>query len=170
MKFAIAVNMERFSPGEDMRTIASRALELVRIAEQGGFEIAFAAEHHTIELTIAPNPFTLLTHWAAHTDRIRLGTATVVAPYWHPIRLAGEAALTDILCDGRLEFGIARGAFQYEFDRMAGGIQQQEGVAYLKEIVPVVKALWAGDYAHDGQYWSFPRSTSVPKPLQKPHP
>lgn len=170
MKFAIAVNMARYSPDIDMRVVANRALELVKMAEQGGFEMAFAAEHHTIEMTIAPNPFTILMNWAANTSKIRLGTATVVAPYWHPIRLAGEAALFDVYSDGRLEFGIARGAFQYEFDRMAGGIQQQKGVAYLKEMLPVVKALWSGDYKHDGEFWQFPTSSSVPKPLQQPHP
>lgn len=170
MKFGIVLNMGRFDDSEDMRTVSKRALELVQIAEEGGFEIAFTGEHHAIEMTISPNPFTTLAHWAANTDRIRLGTATVSAAYWHPIRLAGEAALVDLLSDGRLEFGIARGSYQYEFDRMAGGIAQQEGVAYMKEILPAVKALWQGDYAHDGEIWSFPCATSVPKPLQQPHP
>jgi alkanesulfonate monooxygenase SsuD/methylene tetrahydromethanopterin reductase-like flavin-dependent oxidoreductase (luciferase family) len=170
VKFSIAVNMERFAASEDMREVARHALELVRIAEEGGFEIAWAAEHHTIELIVAPNPFVILTHWAAHTRKIRLGTAVVVAPYWHPIRVAEEAALVDIYSEGRLEFGLGRGAFQYEFDRMAGGIPQQQGVAWMKEMLPAVKALWAGDYAHQGEFWKFPRSTAVPKPLQKPHP
>lgn len=162
--------MERFDPSTDMRAVARTALELVRIADDGGFEIAWTPEHHMIEMTAAPNPFTILTHWGAHTSRIRLGTAVVVAPYWHPIRLAGEAALCDLLIDGRLELGIARGAYQYEFDRLLDGMPQHEGVAYLKEIVPAVKALWAGDYAHDGHYWRFPAATSVPKPVQRPHP
>jgi alkanesulfonate monooxygenase SsuD/methylene tetrahydromethanopterin reductase-like flavin-dependent oxidoreductase (luciferase family) len=143
---------------------------LVQLAEQGGFEIAWAAEHHTIELTAGPNPFTILTHWAAHTTRIRLGTAVVVAPYWHPIRVAGEAALFDLFSDGRLELGLGRGAFQYEFDRMAGGIDQRKGGAYLREMLPVVLGLWQGDIEHRGELWSFPLATSVPKPLQQPHP
>jgi flavin-dependent trigonelline monooxygenase, oxygenase component len=150
--------------------VARHALDMVRMAEQGGFEIAWAAEHHTIELTIGPNPFTILTHWAAHTSHIRLGTAVVVAPYWHPIRVAGEAALFDVFSNGRLEFGIGRGAFQYEFDRMAGGIDQRKGGAYMREMLPIVKALWRGDVAHEGEHWRFPLSTSVPKPLQRPHP
>ncbi len=170
MKFSIAVNMERSDASRDMRQVARDALDLVRLAEQGGFEIAWAAEHHTIELTVGPNPFNILTHWAAHTSRIRLGTAVVVAPYWNPIRVAGEAALFDVFSDGRLEFGIGRGAFQYEFDRMAGGIVQQQGGAYMREMLPVVKALWQGDVEHRGEFWNFPLATSVPKPLQKPHP
>jgi alkanesulfonate monooxygenase SsuD/methylene tetrahydromethanopterin reductase-like flavin-dependent oxidoreductase (luciferase family) len=170
VNFSIAVNMERFAATQDMQEVAREALELVTLADQGGFETAWAAEHHTIELTVGPNPFTLLMYWAAHTSRIRLGTAVVVAPYWHPIRLAGEAALFDVLTGGRLELGIARGAFQYEFDRMAGGIAQRKGFAYLKELLPTVQALWQGDTEHHGGFWDFPTATSVPKPLQQPHP
>ena len=170
MKFSIVVNMDRFDPATEMRDVAGRCLELVRLADQGGFEIAWTAEHHAIEVTIAPNPFTLLTFWGQHTRRIRLGTAVVSAPYWHPLRLAGEAGLADVLLDGRLEIGFGRGAYQYEFDRLAGGIPQGEGGKYLREIIPVVKELWKGDYAHDGELWQFPAVTSVPKPLQKPHP
>ena len=104
MKFSIVVNHGpvRSRPGHARRG-APGGLELVQIADQGGFDIAWTAEHHTIEVTIAPNPLNLLTYWGQHTDRIRLGTAVVSAPYWHPIRLAGEAALTDLLLDGRLE-------------------------------------------------------------------
>ena len=170
MKFAISLSMERFSPDASMNEARANMLRLARLADEGGFETLWTAEHHTIECTISPNPFTVLTWLAQHTERIRLGTATLVAPYWSPIRLAGEAALCDHLTQGRLEFGIARGAYQYEFDRMAGGMPQQEGVAYMKELVPAVKNLWKGDYAHEGHYWRFPLATSVPKPLQQPHP
>lgn len=170
MKFSVALNMERFSPDRDMREVADETLAIVRMVDAAGFETIWTAEHHTIEFTIAPNPFQLLTWWGAHTEQIRLGTATVVAPYWTPIRLAGEAALCDHLTGGRLELGIARGAYQYEFDRMAGGIPQQEGGAYMQELLPAVQKLWAGDYAHEGKYYSFPLATSVPKPLQRPNP
>ena len=170
MKFSLAINMERMSPDLDMREVARHTLDMVQMADEGGFEIAWAAEHHAIEMTIAPAPFQLLAWWAAHTSRIRLGTAVVVAPYWHPIRVAGEAAMLDLLSGGRLELGIGRGAYQREFNRMAGGLQQQVGVAYMQEMLPVLKQLWQGDCEHKGTYWSFPVSTSVPKPLQKPHP
>jgi alkanesulfonate monooxygenase SsuD/methylene tetrahydromethanopterin reductase-like flavin-dependent oxidoreductase (luciferase family) len=170
MKFAVSLTMERFSPDLPVLATMNNILTLAQMADRGGFETIWTAEHHTIECTISPNPFQTLTWLAQHTQQIRLGTATLVAPYWSPIRLAGEAALCDQLTGGRLEFGIARGAYQYEFDRMAGGIPQQEGVAYMQELVPAVLKLWSGDYAHEGNYWRFPLSTAVPKPLQKPHP
>lgn len=170
MKFSIVINMDRFDPGQDMREVLKQRLELVKIADEGGFEIAWTAEHHTLEVTIAPNPLALLIYWGQHAKRIRLGTAVISAPYWHPIRLAGEIALTDLIIDGRLEVGFGRGSYQYEFDRMAGGMDQGEGGKYLRELIPVLKGLWKGDYVHDGDLWSFPAATSVPKPVQSPHP
>jgi flavin-dependent trigonelline monooxygenase, oxygenase component len=170
MDFSLAINMERVGPETAMRDVAAHTLSMVKMAEDGGFRIVWIAEHHAIEQNISPAPFQLLAFLAAHTTRIRLGSAVVVAPYWHPVKLAGEAAMLDLLSGGRLEFGIGRGAYQREFDIMAGGIPQREGVAYMQEMLPAVKALWRGDYAHDGRYWSFPTATSVPKPLQQPHP
>lgn len=166
MKFSLAINLERMDPADDMAAVAEHTLEMVQMAEAAGFEIAWAAEHHAIEMTIAPGPFQLLAWWAAHTSKIRLGTAVAVAAYWHPIRLAGEAALLDLLSGGRLELGVGRGAYQREFDRMVPGLDSVSGAAALRELVPAVRALWAGDYAHDGERWNFPASTSCPKPLQ----
>ena len=170
MKFQLAINMERLTPGLDMADVERHTLEMVQMADEGGFAIAWAAEHHALEMTIAPNPFQILTWWAAHTSRIRLGSAVVVAAYWHPIKAAGEAALLDLYSGGRLEFGIGSGAYQREFDRMHPGLQRNDAFHYMFEMLPAVKALWQGDYAHEGAFWSFPAATSVPKPLQKPHP
>lgn len=170
MRFSLVINLERISPKEDMQAAVRHITEMAQLAEEGGFETLWAAEHHALEMTVAPAPFQLLAHLAAHTSTLRLGTACVVAPYWHPIRLAGEAALFDLLSGGRLEFGIGKGAYQREFDRMAGGMDPGTGVPMMLEMIPALKALWAGDYEHNGTYWSFPTATSCPKPLQKPHP
>ena len=170
MKFHLAINLERLDDSLDMGDVARHTLEMVQMAEDGGFTIAWAAEHHALEMTIAPNPFQILTWWASHTNTIRLGSAVAVAAYWNPIDLAGEAAFADLISGGRLEFGIGSGAYQREFDRMAPGLKQSDAWRYMHEMLPALKALWAGDYEHDGEFWSFPKSTSVPKPLQQPHP
>lgn len=166
MNFQLALNMERIDDSLDMKDVARHTVEMVQIAEAGGFEIAWAAEHHALEMTIAPNPFQTLTWWAGETSRIRLGTAVATAAYWHPIDLAGEAAFLDLISGGRLEFGIGSGAYQREFDRMKPGLKQSDGWRYMQEMLPAVRELWKGDYAHDGDYWQFPTSTSVPKPVQ----
>ena len=70
MKFSIVVNMARFDTTKGMDQVAAEALDLVKIADQGGFDIVWTAEHHTIELTISPNPFQLLAHWGqSHQKR-----------------------------------------------------------------------------------------------------
>jgi len=81
MKFHLAINLERKDESVAMTDVARHTLEMVQMADQGGFKVAWAAEHHALEMTIAPNPFQILTWWAQHTDRIRLGTAVAVAPY-----------------------------------------------------------------------------------------
>ena len=166
MKFQLAVNLERIDDSIDMRDVAKHTLDTVQMAEEGGFSIAWAAEHHALEMTIAPNPFQILTWWAKETNNLRLGTAVVNAAYWHPINLAGEAAFLDLISGGRLEFGIGSGAYQREFDRMHPGLKQTEGWRYMQEMLPVVRGLWQGDMEHNGEFWQFPTATSCPKPLQ----
>ena len=126
MKFSIIVNMARFDTSKSMDVIADEALDLVKSPIRGGFDIIWTAEHHTIELTISPNPFQLLAHWGNHTRNARLGTAVVAAPYWHPIRLAGEAAMCDILTGGRLELGLGRALISTNVISMADGMPQGE--------------------------------------------
>jgi alkanesulfonate monooxygenase SsuD/methylene tetrahydromethanopterin reductase-like flavin-dependent oxidoreductase (luciferase family) len=167
MKFHLAINLERMDDSTDMLAVRNHTLEMVKMADKAGFEIVWAAEHHSIEMTIAPNPFQLMTWWADHTENIRLGCGVANAAYWHPINLAGEAAMVDLLSNGRLELGIGSGAYQREFDRMSPGLDQKDSYRYMQEMLPLIKQLWKGDVEHNGTYWQFPASTSCPKPLQK---
>ena len=167
MKFHLAINLERMTPQTSMAEVRDHTLEMVKMADRAGFEVAWAAEHHALEMTIAPNPFQLMTWWADHTENIRLGAGVVNAAYWHPINLAGEAAMLDLLSGGRLEFGIGSGAYQREFDRMKPGLDQKDSYKYMQEMLPVVQALWKGDVEHNGTYWQFPNATSCPKPVQQ---
>ena len=167
MKFHIAINLERMDDSISMSSVRDHTLEMVQMADEAGFEIAWAAEHHALEMTIAPNPFQLMTWWAAHTKNIRLGAGVANAAYWHPINLAGEAAMVDLISGGRMDFGLGSGAYQREFDRMFPGLDQKDGWRYMQEMLPLVKQLWKGDVEHNGTYWQFPTSTSCPKPVQE---
>ena len=160
MKFQLAVNLERMNDQTSMDAVQKHTLEMVQMAEDGGLDIVWAAEHHALEMTIAPNPFQILTWWATHTDKIRLGSGVANASYWHPINLAGETAFLDLISGGRLEFGIGSGAYQREFDRMRPGLKQSDAWQYMQEMLPVVQALWKGDVEHNGEFWQFPTSTS----------
>lgn len=167
MKFQIAINLERMDDSADMLSVRDHTIEMIKMADEAGFDIAWAAEHHALEMTIAPNPFQLLTWWAENTSNIRLGCGVANAAYWHPINIAGEAAMLDLISGGRLEMGLGSGAYQREFDRMKPGLEQKDSWQYMQEMLPLVKELWKGDVEHNGQFWQFPSATSCPKPLQK---
>jgi alkanesulfonate monooxygenase SsuD/methylene tetrahydromethanopterin reductase-like flavin-dependent oxidoreductase (luciferase family) len=130
----------------------------------------WTGEHHGMNFAIAPNPFLSLVDLARRTENVRLGTGTVIAPFWHPIKLAGEAAMADIIMDGRLDIGVARGAYSYEYERLMPGMDAWEAGQRMREVLPAVVKLWHGDYAHEGEFWKFPATTSAPQPLQDPHP
>ncbi|MQY16950.1 LLM class flavin-dependent oxidoreductase [Nocardia macrotermitis] len=170
MRFSLFAHMERWDENVTHRELFENLAELTLLAEAGGFETVWIGEHHAMEYTISPSPMPLLAYLAGQTSTIRLGAGTIIAPFWNPIRAAGECALLDVISNGRMEVGIARGAYQIEFDRLASGLRATDGGKHLRELVPAVRALWQGDYAHDGEIWQFPTATSVPKPVQRPTP
>jgi len=170
MKFSLFAHMERLTPDDDQSRLYDEFIELCMMADEAGFEAIWTGEHHGMDFTIAPNPFINLADLARRTKNVRLGTGTIIAPFWHPIKLAGEAAMTDYITDGRLDIGIARGAYSYEYERMVPGLDAWAAGQALREIIPAIKGLWKGDYEHNGERWQFPKSTSAPKPLQQPHP
>lgn len=170
MKFSLFAHMERISPEEDQKQLYDEFIELCKIADEGGMHAVWTGEHHGMNFTIAPNPMLNLVDIARHTKNVRLGTGTVIAPFWHPIRLAGEAAMTDIITEGRLELGIARGAYSFEYERLMPGMDAWEAGQRMRELVPAVQNLWKGDYEHSGEFHQFPKTTSAPMPLQQDGP
>lgn len=170
MRFSLFVHMERSDPAKPHAELFSELAELVAMVEQAGFETAWIGEHHAMEFTIAPNPFIHLAWLGAKTRKIRLGTGTIIAPFWHPIKLAGEAALADLAVGGRLDLGIARGAYSFEYERLLPGLDAMGAGKRLREMIPAIQQLWRGDYAHNGEFWSFPATTTSPKPVQQPGP
>ena len=170
MKFSLFIHMERVSAEEDQKRLYDEMIALCRIADEGGMHAIWTGEHHGMNFTIAPNPLLNLVDLAHRTKNVRLGTGTVIAPFWHPIRLAGEVAMADIITGGRLELGIARGAYSFEYERLMPGLDAWGAGGRMRELIPAIKGLWQGNYAHEGEYWQFPETTSSPMPVQNPHP
>ena len=170
MKFSLFIHMERVSAEEEQKRLYDEMIALCRIADEGGMHAIWTGEHHGMNFTIAPNPLLNLVDLAHRTKNVRLGTGTVIAPFWHPIRLAGEVAMADIITGGRLELGIARGAYSFEYERLMPGLDAWGAGGRMRELIPAIKGLWQGNYAHEGEYWQFPETTSSPMPVQNPHP
>lgn len=93
------------------------AIEQAQLAEELGFASVSIPEHHFIDYITVPNPLALATAVGLSTSKVRVVTAVLVLPFYDMRRLAGEIAMVDQMIDGRLELGVARGAFAFESSR-----------------------------------------------------
>jgi putative FMN-dependent luciferase-like monooxygenase len=112
-------------------------------AEKCGFDSAWIAQHHFHEGEGGlPAPFVFLAHAAAHTSRIRLGTGIVTLPLELPIRVAEDAAVTDLMSGGRLEVGVGPGGNLTAFT--AFGLESDQRHALFDNNLALLKTAWSG--------------------------
>lgn len=111
--------------GDDPQRIYQETLELFVAADQLGFDVGWIAQHHLRTHTgRLPSPFPFLAAAAERTRQLRLGTAVVTLPLEHPLRVAEDAAVVDLLSAGRLELGVGSGTEAGEF--LAFGLDPAE--------------------------------------------
>ena len=160
-----------------------------RTAEQAGFHSIWAPEHvvlldqytskypysadgrlpmPTTQIDIL-DPFAALTYAAAQTSTIRLGTGICLVPERNPVVTAKEVASLDKLSGGRFDFGVGVGWLAEEFT--AVGVPWERRAQRTREYLKVMKMLWTEEESEfSGEFCSFPKVRSYPKPVQSPHP
>ena len=120
------------------------AAEQIRHAERLGFDSAWIAQHHFHEQEGGlPSPLVFLAHVAAQTDRIRLGTAIITLPMENPLRVAEDAAVLDLLTDGRLEVGFGSGGTPTSF--LPFGLTSEQRGAAFADHLHLIHSTWRGD-------------------------
>jgi alkanesulfonate monooxygenase SsuD/methylene tetrahydromethanopterin reductase-like flavin-dependent oxidoreductase (luciferase family) len=139
-------------------------------AEELGFESIWPVEQHFItDLSILPAPLLLLAAISERTKSLRLGIAIVLLPLAHPLRVAEEIGTLDVLSNGRVEFGIGRGALPAHFSGF--GVPQSESRDRFLEGLEIILAAWANDrVSFRGHFFQIENLQVVPKPVQQPHP
>jgi alkanesulfonate monooxygenase SsuD/methylene tetrahydromethanopterin reductase-like flavin-dependent oxidoreductase (luciferase family) len=169
MKFGV---LQFFSwPGRHgpLEQVYERALERIEVMDRGGFDAVWLAEHHFTTFSVCPSVHMLGTLAAARTKRLRIGTAVSLAALYHPLRLAEEVALLDMLSGGRVNWGAGRGFAVSEFD--AFGVPPAESADRFREAVEIVLKAWTEDRLnHRGRFFRFEDVEVLPKPQQAPHP
>ena len=146
-------------------------LELAILADDLGFDNIWLPEHRLIHYMPAPSALITAAQVGQHVKRARIGTAVVVLPYHHPLVIAGDIAATDNVLNGRFELGVARGAYQYEFDRF--GQDFDDSSARFDEALDVLEKLCHSEddgVSHQGKFYQFDKTYLWPRPVQKPHP
>lgn len=137
-------------------------------AEELGYHSIWVVEQ-LIGSTPTPEPVTFLTYLAAVTERIRLGSAVVIATTRNPALLAKQLGTVDVLSQGRLIVGTALGGRPWTYPIFGGPSERR--VRHFTESIGVMKALWTQDRAEfKGEFWQLDGVPMSPKPVQKPHP
>ena len=144
-------------------------LEQAKLAEQLGYCGVTVPEHHFMNILMNPSPLMLAVKVASVTTRIPITAAVLVLPFLDMKRIAGEIALADCLTDGRIQLGVGRGAFRYEFDRF--GVPVADSRDRFDESLAVLEALLSGEeVSWDSEHYKFAPLTIMPRPVQKPYP
>jgi luciferase family oxidoreductase group 1 len=148
-------------------TVYQRALDRIAVMDKTGYDAVWLAEHHFTDYSVCPSVHMMAMHVADRTSNIRIGTAVSLAPFYHPLRLAEEVALLDVLSGGRVNWGAGRGFDPVEFT--AFGVPIEESRERFQEAVEVVLAAWSNERLNfSGRYWNFEDVEVLPKPLQQP--
>ena len=152
-----------------IETVYQRALARIEIMDRTGYDAVWLAEHHFHSFSVCPSVHMMGVQVAARTRRLRIGTAVSLAAFYHPLRLAEEVALLDVLSGGRVNWGAGRGFDRTEF--MAFGVPQEESAARFQEAVDVVLRAWTEErLTYAGRYFRCEGLEVLPKPVQKPRP
>jgi alkanesulfonate monooxygenase SsuD/methylene tetrahydromethanopterin reductase-like flavin-dependent oxidoreductase (luciferase family) len=170
VRFSIFSIFDHFAEVKSAGRYLADFTRLAECAEDLGFDAVWVSEHHfTPYGGIEPRPQLMLAYLAARTTRIRLGSAVSLVPFDNPIRLAEDFALVDVLSGGRLDWGVGRGLFAFEYDGM--GISQDEGRERLEEGVDFVLRAWQEDpLDFTGRFTQADSLRVLPRPVQQPHP
>jgi alkanesulfonate monooxygenase SsuD/methylene tetrahydromethanopterin reductase-like flavin-dependent oxidoreductase (luciferase family) len=158
------------APEQHEVTRYHETIEQIVYADELGFDIAWLAELHFYRpFSILASPLILATALAQRTSRIRLGTAVVLLPLQHPLRVAEDAATVDILSQGRLEVGVGRGAIAIHFQGFS--VPFEESRERFEEALTVLERAWTLETCtFAGKYFQVQDTPVLPKPVQKPHP
>lgn len=145
-------------------------LDLAVVAEAGGFDGWFFAEHHgQPEFSTVSAPNLLVAAASQLTTRMRLGVLVTVLPYHHPLRAAEEIRMLDNLCNGRLDIGFGRGAIRHE--QAAYGIDRQRTAEIFDaQLQIVLDLLRNGSGKWDTEWWTGSIEALTPEAVQTPYP
>jgi alkanesulfonate monooxygenase SsuD/methylene tetrahydromethanopterin reductase-like flavin-dependent oxidoreductase (luciferase family) len=148
-----------------------------------GFDTLWLAEHHFQHegYECIPNILMLAVHLAHVTKRLRIGCGFNIAPMWHPLRLAEDFAVADILTKGRTVFGVGRGYHTREVETFGAPMQDANANRELfeEQVEIIFKAFNQETFSHQGKHYTLPPPvpyrgydlkdlTLVPRPINRP--
>ena len=179
---ATPANERRFS-NEEFAGVFEKTEAIAKKMDALGFDTLWLAEHHFQRegYECLPNLLLLAVHLAQVTRRLRIGCGFNITPMWHPLRLAEDFAVADILTKGRTVFGVGRGYHTREVETFGAPMQDANANRELfeEQVEIIFKAFNAEAFSHRGKHYQLPppvpyrgytlsEITLVPRPINRP--
>jgi alkanesulfonate monooxygenase SsuD/methylene tetrahydromethanopterin reductase-like flavin-dependent oxidoreductase (luciferase family) len=147
--------------GEDGASDATLYRNMMSDADVGytlGYDAPWVVEHHFSSYYPTPSPLVILSHIAAKYPDFGLGTAVIVTPWYHPLRIAEDIAMLTLLSEGPLRIGLGRGMAPLEYETF--GISLFEAKDRFEEICEILRiALTGKHFTYYGKHYRIERET-----------
>jgi len=181
-QLATPANERRYS-NEELASVFEKTEAIAKKLDALGFDTLWLAEHHFQHegYECIPNLLMLAVHLAQVTKRLKIGCGFNIAPMWHPLRLAEDYAVADILTKGRTVFGVGRGYHTREVEAFGSPMQDQNANRELfeEQVEIIFKAFNNETFSHKGKHYTLPPEvpyrgytlkelTLVPRPVNRP--
>lgn len=165
MRFALFYNFD-ILPGKSVPELYREVEAQAVAADTLGFDAIWFAEHHFDLYGRMPDPLLYLARISGITQQIGLGTAIIEAPYYHPLRLAEDASLLDVISGGRLRLGVGSGAANKPAEFVYFGIPIEQKSARALEIIEILRqAFDTGRIDFGGTYYQYKGIEIHPRPV-----
>lgn len=179
---ATPANERRFS-NEALAGVFAKTEAIARTMDDLGWDTLWLAEHHFQHegYEVIPNLLMAAVHLAHVTKRLKIGCGFNITPMWHPLRLAEDFAVADILTKGRTVFGVGRGYHTREVETFGAPMLDQDANRELfeEQVEIIFKAFNEESFSHRGRHYTLPPEvpyrgyplkelTLVPRPIHLP--
>ena len=170
-------------PNEKLVEAYGNAVALATHMDELGYHCMWTAEHHFQRegYECFPNLILLGVHLAGLTKQLKFGSAFNIVPMWHPMRLAEDFAMADVLTGGRLIFGVGRGYHSREVESFGAPVIDNDANKELfeEQMEIIFKAFNEESFSHRGKHYTIPPDvpyrgynlkdvTMVPRPVNRP--
>lgn len=147
----------------------AETFEQIKAVEALGFDSVWVTEHHQIDDGYLPSVLPAAAAIAAITNRVQIGTCVLLLPLHHPLRVAEDAAIVDIISNGRFIFGPGLGYKLDEFE--AYGINRRHRPSLMDESLEIITRAWTEQrFSFEGRHFHLKDVSLTPKPVQQPRP
>ena len=168
MEFGLFFLMQRDEAWSE-QAVYDSGLEQMLAAEALGYTSVWIAEHHFNDYGLCPSPPVLASFVAARTTTLRLGMGVSLLPLHHPVDLAEELAVLDVVSGGRLDVGIGRGGTLQDYQTFQS--DRGDSRARVEEGITLMQRSWSGArFDFQGRFHTAERLHVRPRPVQRPHP